>query len=415
MNQQTVALVPYIFGLPAELIKIITNVDWKTLTMTCKFLNDFYKNLAVNVIVLYGSQNDLSLCNDSIKALYLHMKHYGYVCFNYIPMSEFRDDDDSYVVLCLNEKLNVPKMLNPKSVSSIIISSSSENKFAPDVSFFQKFEKLDSLLHKGIDFKVDVTLIFSKLRLRFISLNQCDLEACNVSTMSDNCTTLQHLQLIGCKWPQDTRLLLPENLKRFELNKCSFVENLDISRPMGLESLILLMKRFPFYLKAQTEFAYLKNLELDGSLQFEIDTFGHFENLGSLEKLTLHNSSTFQSPIPSRFVVHDFKKRHLKFSNSPNFKVLRIVDPSFEPGNILSCELAKGYGEVTVMLILKNKLTDLQKLQRDPQNSNRIPIEFEIKKEVEEKIEEKVAGKPISAKKHKSAGKHKSTEKCVIC
>jgi len=416
MNQDIVAFVAHTSELPEELIKIIiSGVDWKTLALTCKFLLDLYKNSPRNVYVLYNSQNDLSLCDDSIKALCLHMKQDSPVCFNYISTCEFLNNDsyvaclteefiNSYAVLCLNETLFVPKRLNPKSIRSIIIGSSSKEKFVPDVSFFQKFENLESVLHKGIDFKVDVTPIFSKLPLRFISFNQCDLEACTASTMFDNCTTIQHIQLISCKCPKNTKLRLSENLNMFEMNQCSFFKYLDVSRPKKLKSLILLIGGYPLYLIAQTGFEYLENLEIDSCLQFELGTFGHFENLGSLKKLTLHRSSTFQMPIHNRFMVHDFKKRHLKFSNSPNFQVLRIVDPSFEPGNILSCELAKGDGEVSVMLILKNRLTDHKIFKRDPRNSNPILIEFEIKKEIEETI----------AEKPKSAKKHKSVENCVI-
>jgi len=294
--------------------------------------------------------------------------------------------------------------------------------------FFQKFENLESILHKGIDFKFDVTLIFSKLPLRFISFNQCDLEACDALTMFDNCTTIQHLQLISCKCPKNTKLRLSENLNMFEMKQCSYFKSLDVSRPKELKSLIIiLIGEYPLYIIARTGFAYLENLEIDGCLLFEIDTFGHFENLSSLKKLTLHNSSTFQRPIPNVFVIHDFRKRHLKFSNSPNFQVLRIVDPSFEPGNILSFELAKGDGEVSVMLILKNQLKDYKIFNCNPQNSNPILIEFEIKKEIEEKI----AKKPISAGKPKSVGNssrmsidfgieeriaemHKSAKDCVI-
>jgi len=264
--------------------------------------------------------------------------------------------------------------------------------------FFQKFEKLDSLLHKGIDFKVDVTLIFSKLRLRFISLNQCDLEACNVSTMSDNCTTLQHLQLIGCKCPRGTKLLLSENLKMFEMNQCSYVESLDVSRPKQLESLIIiLIERFPLlYFIARTKFAYLKNFELGGYLQYELDAFGHFENLGSLEKLTLHNSSTFESPIPNQFMVYDFKNCRFKFLNSPNFQVLRIVDPNPDVGNILSCEFAKGDKKVSVILILKNQSKDRKNLKLNPKKPSLIPIRIEkttieiIEEEIKEEMPKSV-------------------------
>jgi len=193
-------------------------------------------------------------------------------------------------------------------------------------------------MHKGIDFKFDVLPMLSKLELGYISLNECNLEACSsISTMPDNFTTLQHLQLIGCKWLMETKLLLPENLKRFELNKCSFVDTLDISRPMGLESLIIFCGRCPLYFITrnkvvarnrfarnrfvQNEFAHLKNLELDVCLQSEpANTYKHFHNLPSLKKLTLHRSSTFQMSIPSQLWVPDFKKTVFL-----NFQTLQIL------------------------------------------------------------------------------------------
>jgi hypothetical protein len=423
-QQQTVALVPHIFRLPAELISSAA-YSRKKLSMTCKYLRKLCKESAKIVNVLYDLENDFSFYEDSIKALCHHMSQDDWVKFKFIPMPEFQKNEP-YKVLCLTEKLNVPKMVDPKSVRSIIIGSSSKEKFEPDVSFFQKFPKLESVTHKGIDFKFDVLPMLSKLQLQYISFNECELEACSsVSTMPDNFTTLQHLQLIGCKWPQDTRLLLPENLKRFELNKCSFVYNLDISRPKGLKSLKIVLTRYSLHFVTrnkvvarnrfarnkfvQNEFAHLESIELDGCVHFEVDdTYNHFHNLPSLKELTLHKSSTFQSPPISLLAVPNFKDLLLKFSNSPNFEVLRIVDPRPE-SNILRCELAKGDKEVTVMLIFDNQLKGRLRLQRDPHNLIIIPIITGKTIEIIEEIEK------IIEKKKEPNNPDSVVEKCVIC